>query len=393
MASGSGVLDVSVDNNGATQFLLFDAAGRLVLGEAESSERPTFGQPYGPYRGWTPRASADGGDGSTRILWTHDDGSAALWLAERLIARAAYQYEYLAGLTATDVAAGPGSDSHILWAGVDGTGVLQTIDMSGGITSGLSFGPYPGWRAVAIADGPDGLTRLLWNRGDGKAGLSLVSSEGIVTTSRYGPIFGSVAVDLAVGADGQTRILWTYADGRMAVWRVDSAGNPAALGPIYPPPPGFAASRIAIGRDGLTRVLWTSVDGAAIVWILSADHLFQQSFNIGPTLQPPAVNIAGAWTGTYNSNDYADCDTDLSLPAQASFEQNGSIVVGSLKATGPCGPDYSFQGTLPGNALTGGIDAAPIFYGSARGTLSGGTLEISLANGYGFIFGQLHLHR
>jgi hypothetical protein len=388
----SAAVDIAVDQDGTTR-LLFDTAGRLVLGTVDPFGQTVFGQPYGPYPGWTPRASAVGDDGVTRILWTHDDGSASLWLAGPLGAQAAFRYVGAAGLIATDVSAGPGSDTHILWKGSGGAALLQTINASGEIGRSLSFGPYTGWSAVAIADGPDGLTRLLWNHSDGRAGLSLVSSEGIITTARYESVAGSTAIDVAVGADGQSRILWTHDDGRMTLWRVDSAGNPTALGPIYTPPPGLTASRITTGHDSLTRVLWTGMNGTLVLWIMSADNVFRQSFTLAPILPPTALNIAGAWTGTYNSNDDIDCDTSLSLPAQASFQQNGSTVVGTLKATGPCGPDYRFQGTLLGNALSGGIDAAPIFYGSARGTLSGATLEITLANGYGYIMGQLHLHR
>ena len=49
----------------------------------------------------------------------------------------------------------------------------------------------------------------------------------------------------------------------MALSRVDLAGNPTVLGPVYAPPAGFTASRIAAGC-GLTRVLWTNVNGAAV---------------------------------------------------------------------------------------------------------------------------------
>lgn len=255
---------------------------------------------------------------------------------------------------------------------------------------GPAYGPYSGWTAAAIADGQDGLTRVLWNRADGSAALALFGAEGLVASHPFGPVAGWRAVDIAVGADGQTRILWTHRDGRMALWRVDGDGSPTALGPIYPPPPGFEASRIAAGSDGLTRVLWSDADGNAILWTMSADNVFQGTFSLGP-----ADSIAGTWTGKFDSADFVDCDSNT--PAQASFTQDGESVVGTLNATENfCGfASVTFQGTLKGNSLAGSISGDRFTSGStASGTPTGATLEITLTNSFGFIpGGQMHLHR
>jgi hypothetical protein len=63
-----------------------------------------------------------------------------------------------------------------------------------------------------------------------------------------------------------------------------------------------------------------------------------------------------------------------------------------LTANGPCGLGYPFAGTLQGNKLAGDL-ASPPFYGTAEGTLSGTTLEMTVSNSYGYVMGQLHLHR
>ena len=160
----------------------------------------------GPYAGWTPWAQADGGDGTTRLLWTHADGSAALWLTDEGGVRASYLYPPGFGLTAADVAAGPGSDTHILWTDTNGTAFLGTIDGSGAVARSVTIGPYPGWTPVAIDDGPDGLTRLLWNSRDGRVGLSQVSADGILRTVRCSSEAGWTAIDVAVGGDGRARI-------------------------------------------------------------------------------------------------------------------------------------------------------------------------------------------
>jgi hypothetical protein len=117
-----------------------------------------------------------------------------------------------------------------------------------------------------------------------------------------------------------------------------------------------------------------------------------------PTTAPPAslppANIAGSWTGTFNVNDnLSDCDPATSLPAAATFKQNGSTVTGTLKATGPCGLDYPFQGKMQGNTLGGSLTGALNPPGSAAGGLSGSTLVITTYNGYNYNMGTMHLHR
>lgn len=112
-----------------------------------------------------------------------------------------------------------------------------------------------------------------------------------------------------------------------------------------------------------------------------------------PTPGPAGGNISGAWSGTYNTNDSVDCDTTQTLAAQASFQQDGSKVSGTLTANGPCGLGYTFVGTLQGNTLSGEIAAPGFGGGTANGTLAGGSLIIYAFNSYQFNMGQLQLHR
>ena len=112
-----------------------------------------------------------------------------------------------------------------------------------------------------------------------------------------------------------------------------------------------------------------------------------------PTPAPPAGNLSGTWIGTYKTNDVVDCDANQVLAAQATFQQNGSQVSGTLTANGPCGLGYTFGGTLQGNTLAGGIAAPGFGGGTAQGTLSGGNLSVNVFNMYEFNMGQLQLHR
>jgi len=275
----TGVLDVSVWPDGTTCFLRFDeGTGRTSLDALDKARSFTAGNPFGPYEGWTPRASATGLDGLTRVLWNNRDGSAALWLTAPGGNQASFRLGPVGGATATDVAAAVAGITHLLWTYVDGRIALWSVDNTGRVSTGPAYGPFPGWTAVAAADGQDGLSRILWSKSDGSTGLWFLGSEGLAASAAFGPVSGWMAADIAVGADGLTRILWTHHDGRMALWSVDSAGNRSNSSPMYMPPPGFAAVRIAAGSDGLTRVLLKSAGGGALLWILSADNVLQESF-------------------------------------------------------------------------------------------------------------------
>jgi hypothetical protein len=283
MAITSGPLDVSVAPDASTRFFDFDAQGGTVrLGAFDSIGQVSTSQPFGPYDGWTPRASAVGEDGLTRILWTHQDGSYALWWAEPQGVRTSFRFAFVSGLIAVDVAAR--SETHILLASADGRAVLQTIGPSGNVTKSLSFGPFAGWRASAISDGPDGLTRILWNHLDGRAGLSAVSSGGIVNTMRYGPIPGSRALDVAVGGDGLTRILWASDDNHLWLAILNATGELLGYGQFKSTPQGTKPSRLDSGADGSSRVLFNEDNGEAIVWVMSAGGDYLRSF----TSEPPS---------------------------------------------------------------------------------------------------------
>jgi virginiamycin B lyase len=139
-------------------------------------------------------------------------------------------------------------------------------------------------------------------------------------------------------------------------------------------------------QTGQSRT-WVNPQGAAFLPI-------QEDFSTCTPGSPGS--IAGAWTGTWDHTKVDVCASSTSMPAQATFEQNGSTVRGTLNtASIPCGwGALTFQGNLQGNTLTGlfrddeGLDFR------ASGTLFfGASLEVTIDNGGSFVIGQLSLHR
>jgi len=136
---------------------------------------------------------------------------------------------------------------------------------------------------------------------------------------------------------------------------------------------------------------WTLATVLAIAFAAGCDSSDSVT---GAAAPPPTANVAGTWTGTYVPDDFVGCESG---PAQATFQQEGSIVTGILSSTSDCGfPSVSFQGTIRGNTLEGTITGEPFFVETsiASGMLSGSTLHLGLANTvYAYSGGSMRLHR
>jgi photosystem II stability/assembly factor-like uncharacterized protein len=201
-----------------------------------------------------------------------------------------FDYQIFSG--ALDLSVGSDNRASLLFADLDGRAVIRTIDSSGNSFSGSPYGPYSGWSPRAVADGSDGLTRVLWNNlnVDGSAALWLVGPEGNGASYRLGAGAGWTAVDVAASIPGTTHLLWTDTDGRIALWSVDNAG-PVSTGTAYGPYPGWIAVAIADGQDGLTRVLWNRVDGSAALSFFGPEGL-RASYRFGPGAGWTAADVA-----------------------------------------------------------------------------------------------------
>ncbi|HEY6928927.1 MAG TPA: hypothetical protein VJA66_04545, partial [Thermoanaerobaculia bacterium] len=279
-------IDIAIGNDGNARLLQWDAVTQRVSFETvDGSGVVTRIGPFGPFSGWTPRAIASGADSLTRVLWAHEDGSSALWLVAPLGVASAFRFPSTPGLAAVDVAAAANSETHILSVRADGAAVVQAVDASGAVARTLPFGPYPGWLATAISDGPDGLTRILWNNADGRVGLSKLSTDGSLATTRYAAEEGWTALDVAVGGDGLTRILRAKGDGSVNLWIVGAADE-LVTSANFTTPGGMAPRRLAAGANGSSQILFTGGGGQAALWAMTPEGAYQQSSNFKAT--PPS---------------------------------------------------------------------------------------------------------
>ena len=174
--------------------------------------------------------------------------------------------------------------THLLWTHpADGTALITGVDAQGNTTS-RTYGPFPGWTPKTLADGPDGFTRLLWNRSDGVAQVWTLDAQAnfISATACFGPYANWSANALAVDQEGNARLLWNRSDGVGMVWTVDSSNNVSAS-EGFGPYTNWTATALAVGTDDLSRLLWNRSDGVAQVWTLDTNARFRAaSYGFGP---------------------------------------------------------------------------------------------------------------
>jgi hypothetical protein len=90
-----------------------------------------------------------------------------------------------------------------------------------------------------------------------------------------------------------------------------------------------------------------------------------------------AASLAGAWTGTFQSDSGACASSSVSVTLQ----QTGADVTGTFKAT-PCGPNGAFRGRVEGNRVTGSINMLGCTGGGVAGERSASGLALQVGDLY-----------
>ncbi len=88
-----------------------------------------------------------------------------------------------------------------------------------------------------------------------------------------------------------------------------------------------------------------------------------------------AANVAGSWTGTFESDSSACASSQLT----ATFVQSGYEVTGTLSGTS-CGTSGVFRGSVNGNELTGKIEMLGCSGGAVSATVSGAGLQLTMGD-------------
>ncbi len=275
-ANGHGTLfAVKPDGSGLTDLFDFRAANsQTISGASGNLYEVTFGSNGLLYI--TTNGGGANGSGAilalappqrTQMLWTNTNGQAALWQVKADGTYASAVYGPFAGWTARAVSDGPDGTAHLLWTNTNGTASVWNISATG--YTSRQFGPYSGWAAVSLATAPaggDGTSRLLWDNTNGQAAFwNLNTATGAFSPTQFGPYSGWTAKAVSMASD-EAGLLWTNVNGQAAAWAVLANGTAAAM-QVYGPYSGWTAQAIASGELGDEgRLLWDNSNGTASLW-------------------------------------------------------------------------------------------------------------------------------
>ncbi len=246
---------------------------------------------YGPFSGWTAKATAAAPDGTNWLLWTHQpDNQVSLWHVTALTPSGytATQYGPYAGYTAVSLSVGGDGSPHILWNKTDGTALLWTVSPTNGTFTYTSYGPYAGWTANQVTSGQT-VTDLLWTKTDGTASGYRIAANGSLTYHTFGPYSGYTAKSLSVGPDDGAHLLWDNTNGTALLWNVDFTSG-AFTYTSYGPFSGYAARAIATGPDNVTHILWDATNGTASLWNVTGSGYTYNTY--GPYSGWTAVGVS-----------------------------------------------------------------------------------------------------
>ena len=248
-----------------THLLWTNTNGAASLWTVNANGAFTYGPNYGPYPGWSAKSISDSPDGLTHLLWAKTDGTTAVWNVAPDGTFTQHGYGPFAGYTAKAISTSASGVSHLLWNNTNGAISLWNLDTAGGGYSYLNYGPYQGWTANAVADGP-GTTDLLWNNTNGQTSGWKIGAGGAIAHHEFGPYSNWNAQSLSVGPDNEAHLLWDNVSGQIALWNVDFGTGGFTQGG-YGPFSGWMAEAVATGQDNITHVLWNHTsDGEASLW-------------------------------------------------------------------------------------------------------------------------------
>jgi photosystem II stability/assembly factor-like uncharacterized protein len=179
-------VDIAVAENGEARILFTGSEGEALVGRVDSSGALTPGPRYGPIRGWTAVAIADG-PGGTRVLWRCTDGRGGTSLHDAGgVMLGSSVWPASAGYAAEDLAVGADGSPRLLRTNPNGDVEVSTIDAAGH-PSAAQILSNSGFTPRRISAGADGKTRLLWNAADGSGSVWILNADNTVKEKHETP--------------------------------------------------------------------------------------------------------------------------------------------------------------------------------------------------------------
>ncbi|MGI4787953.1 MAG: Ig-like domain repeat protein [Janthinobacterium lividum] len=226
------------------------------------------------------------------LLWDNTNGTAVVWSYDTATGTHTQStYGPYSGWTAVALADGPDGHAHLIWDNTDGRVSVWNLNDPHPDQTCLIYGPYSGWTATGLTVGPDNAVHLLWNNTDGQVSVwNLNDAHPDATCLIYGPYAGWSAASLSVGPNNAVRLLWDNTSGQISIWNLNDA-QPDATCLIYGPYTGWTAENISVGPDNAAHLLWDNTDGQVSIWNLNDAQPDQTCLIYGPYAGWHGVNV------------------------------------------------------------------------------------------------------
>ena len=220
---------------------------------------------------WVPLSAVPAPDGKAHLLWGDGTGRADLRiLASDGSIASDVSFGPYPGWQALALSVAPDNSNHILWQYIDGTISIWKIDEAGDASSlkYTLYGPYAGWSPLGISTASDSSDRLLWSYDVNTVSAWRIDSSGTLTYRVFGPYAGWTPVAIAAAPDLSDHVLWKYAENTMSDWRIDPSWTVTYR--ILGPYPGWTPVSIGVDANLSDQILWNFADGTMSMWNLSS---------------------------------------------------------------------------------------------------------------------------
>jgi hypothetical protein len=260
--SGWQAVKIAVGPDRRTRVLWRHTSGTISLWTLDTDGNLAGSVVTGPFAGWTASDMVIRSDGDIHLAWTHTNGSLALWkLWPNGSFASSVVYGPYPGWQPLGIAVDSDLTRRILWQGNTGAIGLWSEPLPYGSPSNFGlYGPFTGWTPVDLAAGlADRSARVLWRHSSGAVGLWRQLPNGSVNSTAHGPFPGWKAVAIAVSRsrdgfgdvawlDKASRVLWRHTNGAIALWKTAEMG--ALLSSFtYGPFPGWTVIDVTAGPE------------------------------------------------------------------------------------------------------------------------------------------------
>ena len=126
------------------------------------------------------------------------------------------------------------------------------------------------------------------------------------------------------------------------------------------------------GRKSISLSIALAAVAALALTLACKDSNTMSAPDSSPMAQ---ANVAGTWSGMFQSDSSACASSQLT----ATFQQSGSQVTGTISGTS-CGSSGAFKGMVSGNTLTGSIEMLGCSGGAVSATINGSSLSLTVGD-------------